>query len=307
MDKEEARFVLRCFRPDGADAGDKDFAEALQMAASDRELGEWLASERAQDADFSAALGRLALPDGLREEILAGLAAEQGETIEMDSYDGRMIGALAQIAPPKNLRGEILAAMERSTPSAIQSKPKRSWWNFGVPAAAAAGIAMAFIMTRPDATPPTGSGTVTDVFPQGQAVPISHVEAEAISALSAPGFSLDLRDPNHQVLFEYIRKEGRACPEGAMPRGLEGVDGIGCRKLDVDGKRGAIVCFRKDSSQVVHLVVFRKADVQCPGVPENAGPQISEQAGWSVARWQDSGRVFLLLGHESPEDLGELF
>ena len=56
MDKERARFVLSCFRPDGADAGDPDFAEALRMAAGDRELGEWLARERAQDAAFAQAL-----------------------------------------------------------------------------------------------------------------------------------------------------------------------------------------------------------------------------------------------------------
>ena len=32
MDKEEARFILRCFRPDGADAGNPDFAEAVTAA-----------------------------------------------------------------------------------------------------------------------------------------------------------------------------------------------------------------------------------------------------------------------------------
>jgi len=56
MDKEEARFILRCFRPDGADAENPDFAEALAWAAKDRELGEWLARERARDADFASAL-----------------------------------------------------------------------------------------------------------------------------------------------------------------------------------------------------------------------------------------------------------
>ncbi len=53
MDKEEARFILRCFRPDGADAENPDFAQALGWAAKDRELGEWLARERACDAGFA--------------------------------------------------------------------------------------------------------------------------------------------------------------------------------------------------------------------------------------------------------------
>ena len=30
MDKQEAKFILQSFRPDGADAGDADFADALK-------------------------------------------------------------------------------------------------------------------------------------------------------------------------------------------------------------------------------------------------------------------------------------
>ena len=53
MDKEQARFILQSFRPDGADAKDPDFAEALAVAAEDRELGDWLAAERALPASIS--------------------------------------------------------------------------------------------------------------------------------------------------------------------------------------------------------------------------------------------------------------
>ena len=79
MDKEEARFILRCFRPDGADAENPDFAEALAWAAKDRELGEWLARERASDAGFAAALNSVTIPSILREEILVSLAMERGD------------------------------------------------------------------------------------------------------------------------------------------------------------------------------------------------------------------------------------
>ena len=74
MDNEESRFILRCFRPDGADAENPDFAEALAWAAKDRELGEWLARERARDADFANALNSVTIPSILREEILVSLA-----------------------------------------------------------------------------------------------------------------------------------------------------------------------------------------------------------------------------------------
>ena len=75
MDKEEARFILRSFRPDGADVNDADFAEALALAMENRELGEWLASERAFDAAFAKALGSIDLPEHLREDIIACLPA----------------------------------------------------------------------------------------------------------------------------------------------------------------------------------------------------------------------------------------
>lgn len=306
MDKEEARFVLRCFRPDGADAGDHDFAEALRMAASDRELGEWLASERAQDAEFSEALSRIALPEGLRDEILAGLAAEQGGVVEVDANDGMMIGALAQIAPPEGFRGEILAAMEQSAQPSQEAAPSRSWWKLGIPLAAAAGIMMALVLSRPSGD--SGNGWVDLSFLQGAAVPISHVESKAISTLRSPSFSLDLKEPDQKVLFKFIRDEGRPCPEGAVPKGLEDIPGIGCRKLMVDGKEGTIICFRKNDSEKVHMVVFRKSDVDCCDLPETTEPQLTTHDGWAVARWQDHYRVFLLLGNGAEvEALGDLF
>ena len=76
MDKEQAKFILQSFRPDGADAQDPDFADALAVAAEDRELGEWLAEERAQDASFAAALASVEIPEALRENILGVLRGE---------------------------------------------------------------------------------------------------------------------------------------------------------------------------------------------------------------------------------------
>src|SRR5262245_6410082 len=123
MDKEEARFILRCFRPDGADAENPDFAEALAWAAKDRELGEWLARERAQDADFATALNSVGIPPVLREEILVSLAMERGAAaMYPDSFDASVIGAMAGICPPSSLRGEILSAMERTAAEPVKGR-----------------------------------------------------------------------------------------------------------------------------------------------------------------------------------------
>ncbi|MGB6222546.1 hypothetical protein [Haloferula sp.] len=304
MDKEEARFILRCFRPGGSDAADPEFAEALQLAAADRDLGEWLAKERALDADFSEVLGTLPLPDGLREEILAGLAAERGDLPQADKIDASFIGALATVKPPEGMRDEILAAMEQSAPKA-GSRRGSSWWRFGVPLAAAAGIALALVIQSEQ--PPTGDSSVDSGLENGgSAVPVSFVQSEAIAALESPEFALDLKNPDHDTLFEFIHKSGRACPSGCIPEGLEKIPGLGCRVIEIDGKPGAIICFKRGENEVVHLVVFRRKDVS-GSLPSDGRPQFEQSGDWAVASWEQDNRAFVLLGQTSAEHLGELF
>jgi hypothetical protein len=303
MDKEKARFILRCFRPDGSDAADPEFAEALLLAASDRELGDWLAKERAQDSEFSSSLGKLPLPDGLREEIMAGLAAERGVMPQADEIDASLIGALAMVSPPDELRNEIIAAMERSVPQ--QGSRNSSWWRFGVPLAAAAGIALAFVFSS---APPAieNGGQLANEQSVGAAVPVAFVQSQAIATLESPDFSLDLRDEDQKKLFEFIRGEGRACPSGCIPSGLKRVPGLGCRMIEVEGKPGAIVCFKRGENEVVHLVVFKRSDVRGE-LPDSNHPEIEQKGDWAVARWEKSGRAFVMFSRTDTDHLGELF
>lgn len=304
MDKEEARFILRCFRPDGSDAADPEFAAALQLAAADRDLGEWLAKERALDADFSEVLGTLPLPEGLREEILAGLAAERGDLPQADKIDASFIGALATVKPPEGMRDEILAAMEQSAPK-TEARRGASWWRFGVPLAAAAGIALAFILQLD--RPPVGDRSAdAGVQQEGSAVPVSFVQSEAIATLDSPDFTLDLKNSDHDTLFEFIHKSGRACASGCVPEGLTKVPGLGCRIIEIDGKPGAIICFKRGENEMVHLVVFRRHDV-AGSLPDEARPQLEQSGNWAVARWEQGDRAFMLLSQTNTERLSELF
>jgi hypothetical protein len=72
MNTQQAKFILQGYRPDGADAGDATFAEALEQARHDLVLRDWFAREQAFDAAVSAKLGEVQAPAGLREAILAG-------------------------------------------------------------------------------------------------------------------------------------------------------------------------------------------------------------------------------------------
>ncbi|ATC62924.1 hypothetical protein CMV30_02520 [Nibricoccus aquaticus] len=72
MDNEEAKFILKAYRASGADAGDARFAEALEQAKRDPELGRWLEREQALDKAVATKMRAVMPPAGLREAILAG-------------------------------------------------------------------------------------------------------------------------------------------------------------------------------------------------------------------------------------------
>jgi len=72
MDNQEAKFILKAYRPGGADAGNTVFAGALAQAARDPALHDWLEREQACDKAVAAKLKSVPIPAGLRASILAG-------------------------------------------------------------------------------------------------------------------------------------------------------------------------------------------------------------------------------------------
>lgn len=72
MDNQEAKFILRAYRPSGADASDPTFSAALEQARRDPGLAKWLESEQTLDRAVAQKLQSIAPPAGLRETILAG-------------------------------------------------------------------------------------------------------------------------------------------------------------------------------------------------------------------------------------------
>lgn len=72
MKSDEAKFILGAYRPNGLDAADPTFAQALWQAQADQELGTWFARSKAHDGALAARLREIAPPAGLREAIFAG-------------------------------------------------------------------------------------------------------------------------------------------------------------------------------------------------------------------------------------------
>ena len=300
MDKEQARFILRSFRPDGADVEDQDFAGALKLAMEDRELGEWLAGERSFDAAFAKALGSIDLPEGLRDDITACLAAEGGGLSQVKDGEGAaLVGALASIQPPTALREAVLAAMDATAAKGSRSKVT-IFRRAAMPLAAAAGIALAFFVTRSGPAPNFVSNTV----PVGT-VPVEALQAGFIRTFESPLFNLDENRDDPRVLIQHLKERELPCPK-FFPPGLRNVSGIGCRELVIDGKRGSLVCFDERENGIVHLVIFRREDI-CQSFSSKCEPEFAKQGNWATARWGDDSHVFLLMSHSDVGKLAELF
>ena len=297
VDKERAQFILRSFRPDGSDVEDCDFAEALAMAMENRELGEWLADERAFDASFSNALSSVELPENLRQDIIGCLAGELGDYPQAgDGQDAAFIGALASVRPSPLLRQEILTAMERSTQVPAILPKKWLFHRFSMYLAAAAGVTLAFILT--DQKKPT---TLTTNGP----LPLDVVQAGFLRTYESPLFSLDETHKKNEDVVAHLKSRNLPCP-CCLPPGLAKVKGIGCRELVIDGKSGTLICFDERENGVLHLLIFRRQDV-CGDLPQREHPVFAQDGHWAAARWEDHNNVYLVIGNTDIQKLSTIF
>lgn len=77
MNRQQAKLILAAYRPNGADASDPRFAEALDVARNDPELAAWFARQRRFDSAVAAKLNSLMPPPELRDLIAVGLRFER--------------------------------------------------------------------------------------------------------------------------------------------------------------------------------------------------------------------------------------
>ncbi len=76
MHRQEAKFLLSAYRPNGADALDPDLAEARRFAQRDPELARWFAAQLKFDAAIAQRLGELFPTAEMRAEIYAGISLQ---------------------------------------------------------------------------------------------------------------------------------------------------------------------------------------------------------------------------------------
>jgi uncharacterized membrane protein YbaN (DUF454 family) len=72
MNNQEAKLILQAYRPNGPDASDPFFTEALEQVRRDPELAKWFAEESSLNSRIQTRLqAAIPIPSGLKSELLA--------------------------------------------------------------------------------------------------------------------------------------------------------------------------------------------------------------------------------------------
>ncbi len=303
MDKEHAKFILQSYRPDGADAQDSHFAEALQLAAEDRDLGEWLANERADDAVFANALSTVDIPEGLRNEILAVLEYDQSAEVDTE-LDGIFFGAVASIQPTSGLRDQILSAMEIEL-SNYEAKVvgfSRKWVLFTAIGAIAAVLLIGFVSIS--LLPGKGDDQLA----------LHNIQIQSGKLINA----------SHEMEFNDESLEG--VNQWLVTNGLPGADTIpsgliqtntktkGGRKIIFDnGLEASMIYFEKKDVGDFYLMILKAGSVQNLDKIADLGEVKLKRCKtcplnhFNITSWKDNEKVYMLLSKVEKTDLIELF
>lgn len=341
MDKKQAQFILHSFRPDGADAMDEDFAEALQLAVEDRALGEWLADERASDAAFAAALCEVEIPDELRMHTLSVMRGEKptvpAQDAEMDAF---VCGALAHVESPEGLRDQILAAMHiqsaqgnadasdvlenvaamdvgaHSPDEPVSPVRSRFGW-FQIASLAATVVFGGFLALQVDLGEKSITTSVAGVRDVGGVTSGNETRLTSYDLQREAGrmlnskLALDVMNSQQGKVNSWLADHELPVP-ARLPVGLRGMKIIGCKKILLPGDMSAsLLCFTKDSGCMVHLVVINNdyiRDAHLPGMDEikKGDCYLCPKSGWNIARWRDRENTFLLFAKKEAASGGGL-
>ena len=337
MDKKHAKFILQSYRPDGADVADPDFQEALQHAAEDRELGQWLAQERSHDSIFVDALVSVSIPEALREEIIEMMEYGDVEADMSSDFDALFVGAMSEQVPPAGLRDQILSAMEveKSGGELVESnkvvKFPTQWLNV---AAAAAVAVLGITFIYPKLSNPSGGNqadivVADDVTTDNQVVDLTPVKQTVTTVDKAQSevnmltmkagmvlnasYEVDMPSDSFALVNTWLEEEGMPIAK-AVPEALISLDVKGGKKVTFDnGIEGSLILFNNEKSEDYYLMVLDLDAVKNSkylsslsevGLKKCYGCPLTK---FNTATWKDSSEAYFLLTKSEEERMLELF
>ena len=328
MDNTQAKFLLSSFRPDGADAHLPEFANALKLAAENRELGEWLAQERATDAAFAQALNDVPIPEGLRDEILAVLAYDGSPSDADADFDGIFTGGMSSIAPPEGLRDQILAAMEMEQGAVAQENSKLTEmkaWRWLSVAAVAAAVAVGTLVTMNQPSLNSGDQEVlvnNDLYTPSSAIGHSSVQPVAVHS-AVQQMAVKLKSPGEIKLntdldcataaMQFLDTKHHPVPS-ELPAGLANAKLVGARDMYLDsGQPISLLCFEKEGMGMVHLIVVDSSSLSdADGLSSMKSISLKSCYGcdrnqFNIAHWREGEKTYMILTKAKKKDMVKLF
>lgn len=258
MKREQARQLLRVFRPGGQDASDPQMAEALRWLKRDPALAREFAGQRRFDHEVGAVLRTLADASVVPVDLKAALLAI------------RLPGATA---PP---RSEIAPAPGKIIRPPFWRAPLGQDWRARAAAAAAILLlasASVMIFHRP-------------------APLLSDLRQKLIANDWAGDPHLDFHSSDLGVIKTWIANQGFT--DGVvLPSALNDLHLQGCRMLYRDGKAIPLLCFGHGAKHF-HLFVINHANF--PDLPTTDAPDFEKCGPWTTASWRFSGSTYVLTG-----------
>ncbi len=234
MNREEAKSVLVACRPNGQDANDARFAEALALVERDAELRAWFAAEQAADRAIAAKLKAAPLPDGLLALVRAGTQARIASQHRRPSFALAMAASFALLG--------LIAAL---------------WFN-----------------RAPSLPPGSFAAYRADM-------------AQFLSELPELDVTTD-RLPEVRKWLSQQHPSVRA----KIPPAMERFPSIGCRTVDWQGRRLALVCFMVEG-QVVHVFMMPRAEFPDAGLAPT--PALARVGAQNTASWSSEDNLYLVV------------
>ncbi len=263
MNNDEAKFILRAYRPGGPDAADPQFAEALAQARRDPELAQWLAEQTALDAAIGTKLQTVPVPADLKASILAGRKVVPLPATPWWRIRIHPAATAAALAVTLGLIG-FLAVHEPPEP-------------------------------RPDFASFTQD--LTDYLAKGYGILPRHAHLATTQAnyFGAQSYRMNYRSPSLGDIRTWLKENG-GHPEFTVPAALQKPLNLACAVMDWRGHRVTLLAFQTGRAlpqDKVHLVIINHADL--PDAPSRNFPRLAEGEDWATATWTEGALTYLLM------------
>ncbi|MBA2623870.1 MAG: hypothetical protein H0U88_09685 [Chthoniobacterales bacterium] len=196
-----------------------------------------------------------------------------------------------RIISSKLQSGEVPAGL-RSRLSAWEKRTvQRSNWNRGFLLAAASIIALAVLF-----------GSWRGPFQPAPSLAEYRDELVSFVKLDPP---LELRSSEIVRLTEFLQKNG-APSQLDIPRGLRRLDPAGCRTLRFRGQDVALICFKREDGELVHLFAVKRGALPRLGLKRET-PEFAAQGDWMTAAWGGDDYAYLVAGKGDRASLEKYF